>query len=64
MEYLSLLVEQEVRSGCWKAIKIGKQGPQITHSLFSDNIVLFGMDDGSTIGTIQCVLHNFFDIPG
>lgn len=55
-EFLSLLIEKEVSKGNWKAIKVGRVGPKISHSLFADDIILFGEDEDYTIATMQEVL--------
>lgn len=49
MEFFSLLIEKEVYERNWHPLKVGLNGPAITHSLFTDDIVLFSMDDYSTI---------------
>lgn len=45
MEFLSLLIEKKVSKDNWKAIWIGRAGTKISHSLFADDIFLFGEDD-------------------
>lgn len=43
MKYLSILIEEEVKKKNWKSLKLCKSGPRITHTLFVDDSVLFGI---------------------
>lgn len=59
MKFLSILIEEEVRKKTWKPVKIGKSSPSLTHSLFSDDIDIFGLGDLSTIQSTKYVLDTF-----
>ena len=41
MERLSQLIAKEVQEGRWKAIRLGKSGPPISHIFFADDLVFF-----------------------
>lgn len=43
---------------------MGKFGPSITHSLFADDIVLFGIGDASTINVVKSILDSFCNLSG
>lgn len=61
---LSHLVEQEVVSGNWITVKMGSQGPRISHLIFTDDFLLFGE---ATKKQMQCVmetLQNFCSLTG
>lgn len=59
MEYLYLLIEEEIQLGNWKLMKIRKQGPHVTHNPFTCDIVIFCMNEDRIVDIIQCVLQNF-----
>lgn len=42
MDKLSHLIEQEVFNNKWKGIKMGENGPNISHLMFMDDLLLFG----------------------
>lgn len=59
MEYLSIFIEEEVQHKKWKPLRISKSGPSLTHSLFDDDIVLFGNRYLSSIQSVKKVLNSF-----
>lgn len=42
IDKLSYLIKQEVVNGNWKAVKMGSQGPKISHLMFANDLLLFG----------------------
>lgn len=54
MDKISHLIELEVRSKNWKAIKIGKHGDMISHLMFADDLLLFGE---ATERQMKCVTN-------
>jgi hypothetical protein len=58
MEKLSLSIQQKVLSGIWKPIQVSKGGPQLSHILFADDIMLFC--DAST-EQVKVVMDNLED---
>jgi len=41
MESLSHSIEEACRSGNWKPIRLIRNGPEISHLMFADDVVLF-----------------------
>ena len=42
MEKLSHLINQKLRSGLWKCVKVSRGGPEVSHFFFADDLILFG----------------------
>lgn len=59
MDKLSHIIEQEVRSKNWKAIKMGRHGEMVSYIMFADGLLLFGE---ATEKQMKCVMdtHNMF----
>lgn len=58
MEALSHLIRQQINQGNWKEIKVTRKGPNISHVMFADDLILFG-EANETQGqvmqqTLQC----------
>jgi hypothetical protein len=64
MDKLSHIILQAVEEGKWKGIKVGKNGPMISHLMFADDLLLFGE---ATEEQMECVidsLNNFCSMSG
>lgn len=42
MERLSHIICDAVRKRSWSAVKIGRGGPEVSHLMFADDLILFG----------------------
>jgi len=70
MEKLSPSIQQKVLSGIWKPIQVSKGGPQLSHILFADDVMLFCKASTEQVkvegeknhrkGGLNCVFGNFF----
>lgn len=43
MEFLSMLINQHVSIGSWQPTPVTSKGPNISHTLFANDIFLFGL---------------------
>ncbi|OMO88470.1 reverse transcriptase [Corchorus capsularis] len=59
MEYLSLLIENEVDNNSWNPIQIGRNGPKFSHALFADDIILAARANMGNCMTISRILDDF-----
>lgn len=48
------IIMQTVEEGEWKVIKVGKQGPTVSHLIFVDDLLLFGE---AKPRQMQCVMR-------
>jgi len=54
MERLSHIIADQVEANYWKPIRAGRNGPQISHLLFADDLLLFAE---ASIEQAHCVMH-------
>jgi hypothetical protein len=54
MDKLSHLNCHVVNQGEWKPIKVGRNGPSVSHLMFDDDLLLFGQ---ATVLQMQCVMR-------
>ncbi|MCH83160.1 hypothetical protein A2U01_0003975, partial [Trifolium medium] len=54
MDKLSHLICHAVNQGEWKPIKVGRNGPVISHLMFADDLLLFGQ---AKVLQMQCVMR-------
>lgn len=59
MEKLSLLIQEKVQEGRWKAMKISLNGPTNSHLLFADDCLLFTETSVSQARLVRDVLQSF-----
>lgn len=63
MERLSILIGEQVVSGCWKPIKMGRDF-DIFHIFYADDVLLFGQASQENGEVIQGVLNRFGEESG
>lgn len=54
MEKLSHIIADQVEANYWKPMRAGRNGPQISHLLFADDLLLFAE---ASIEQAYCVMH-------
>lgn len=59
MERFSVKIHQSVEAGLWKPIRVAQGGPQISHLLFADDVLLFYQVTTSQVNVAVEVLRNF-----
>jgi hypothetical protein len=64
MGKLSHLVCEEVDKGSWIPMKFGRNGPNISHLLFADDLLLFGQATISTMNSVMSTLNKFCHMSG
>lgn len=63
-EGLSAMIRRVERQALWNGIKMGYQGPTITHLLFADDCLLFTKLDSQNVRTILHILWEYVRISG
>lgn len=63
MERLSHMIEDKVRYGSWKPLKITKD-INISHLLYADDVFIFGKASTHNLSTILQTLHDFGFLSG
>ena len=64
MEQISQLIVKEVHEGRWNAIRLGKDGPPISHMCFADDLVLFAKASMDQVVLLENVFRAFCDSSG
>ena len=64
MEKLSLSIQHKVLSGIWKPIHVSKGGPQLSHILFADDVMLFCEASIEQVKVVIDTLDEFFSASG
>jgi len=54
MDKLSHMILHEINQGDWKSIKVGRRGPEVSHLMFADDLLLFRE---ATKIQMWCVTH-------
>lgn len=50
--------------GNWKPLKAGKNGPEVSHLMFADDLLLFGQATTSQMHCMRETLKKFCDMSG
>ncbi|XP_028785542.1 uncharacterized protein LOC114741444 [Neltuma alba] len=64
MERLTHIIQEAERKGEWKAIRIGRRGPSVTHLMFADDLLLFGEATLQQIKVVKDCLRRFGEASG
>lgn len=64
MDKLSHLIEEEVRDDNWNVIRMGQNGSNISHHMFTDDLLLFGEALKKQISYVMNTLKKFCDMSG
>jgi ribonuclease HI len=64
MDKLSHLILQAVEEGKWRGIKAGRTGPEISHLMFADDLLLFGTASDNQMKCMLEVLKEFCQLSG
>ncbi|XP_073051225.1 uncharacterized protein [Primulina eburnea] len=64
IERLSHLICQAVENNHWKAIRLSRNGPPLSHLLFADDIVLFAEASNEQLTIIMEILNKFCSCSG
>ncbi|KAL4359580.1 hypothetical protein AHAS_Ahas08G0091600 [Arachis hypogaea] len=64
MDKLSYLIEDRVKRGLWKAIRVGRKGPDISHLVFADDLLLFVEATIDQIKEVTEVIETFCKASG
>lgn len=59
MDKLYHIICQVVDEGEWEPMKAGRNGPNISHLMFADDLLLFGIASDSQMQCVLRVLNNF-----
>jgi Reverse transcriptase (RNA-dependent DNA polymerase) len=64
MEVLSRMLMEKQRQGSIKGVVLATGAPAITHSLYADDLVLFGTADSNEVEEFENVMHCFGQMCG
>ncbi|KAL5746524.1 hypothetical protein ACOSP7_027670 [Xanthoceras sorbifolium] len=64
MEKLSHLILQKIKEGSWKTIKVSREGPEISHLFFADDLILFGNANVNQAAIMKECMDSFCAISG
>jgi len=64
MERLSQLIETNCKAGRWEGVPVSKGGPQISHLMSADDVVLFGEASKAQAIVAQASLNEFCEASG
>lgn len=64
MGKLSHLISQKVDCGLWKPIKVGRSGPNVSHLMFADDLLLFGEATTNQMSCMKDTLDKFCSMFG
>ena len=64
MERLSHIIDAECQLGRWKPLQASRGGPQISHLMFADDVVLFAEGTVEQAQVIHDCLEQFCSISG
>ncbi|KAL5752311.1 hypothetical protein ACOSQ2_022818 [Xanthoceras sorbifolium] len=64
IEKLSHLIVQKISEGTWKTIKVSREGPDISHLFFANDLIIFGHATVDQAEVIKSYVDNFCAISG
>lgn len=64
MDRLTRFIAEEVEKGSWKPIKAGRNGPEISHLMFADDLLLFGKATEDSMTCVMNTLDTFCNLFG
>ncbi|XP_061346756.1 uncharacterized protein LOC133292365 [Gastrolobium bilobum] len=64
MDKLSHLIAEAVSNKRWKLMRVGRHGPLISHLMFADDLVLFGVANLDQLEVMMDCLKKFCDMSG
>ncbi|WJX67818.1 hypothetical protein P8452_52254 [Trifolium repens] len=64
MDKLSHLILQAVDNGTWKGIRAGREGPMVSHLMFTDDLLLFGEASERQMRCVTDTLQLFCNMSG
>jgi hypothetical protein len=64
MDKLTHLIAEAVDSGKWQPLRAGRSGPNISHLMFADDLLLFGKATEENMKAITDTLNAFCDLSG
>ena len=64
MDKLSHLIHDAVLNNEWNCLKVGKEGPEISHLMFVDDLILFGTATEAQISVVLDILAKFYNSSG
>jgi hypothetical protein len=59
MDKLSHLISHAVEDGRWKTLRAGRNGPQVSHLMFADDLLLFGEATDRQMRCLMEILNTF-----
>ncbi|KAK4271434.1 hypothetical protein QN277_020133 [Acacia crassicarpa] len=64
MDKLSHLISDEVESGIWKPIFTSRGGSSVSHLMFADDLLLFGVATETQVLCMMSCVQRFMDVSG
>lgn len=64
IEQLGLLIRESVAKGVWKSVLISQRGPEISHLMFVDDMVLFAEASMEQMSVIISIMNCFAQASG
>lgn len=64
MERLSHIICDAVRKRSWSVVKIGRGGPEVSHLMFADDLILFGEATMGQVEVMKECLDRFCSMSG
>lgn len=64
MDWLSQRIQGAVESGEWKPVKVSRNGPSISHLMFADDLLLFGVATETQGALMASIMKEFCDVSG
>ncbi|KAI3850787.1 hypothetical protein MKW98_030847 [Papaver atlanticum] len=61
---ISSLMHSMERQGLYAGYKLNRWAPSVTHTMFSDNVMLYGTLTNNTITAVQSILHQYYTVSG
>ncbi|KAL5826847.1 hypothetical protein ACOSQ3_018686 [Xanthoceras sorbifolium] len=64
MEKLSHIIKRKIEDKDWKSIKVSREGPDISHLFFMDDLILFGEATNIQAASMKNCMDVFCSISG